>query len=130
MCHRSHNFAAFLIIYRPLLSFRPFPRYAQGDRPGEGDARAYNAVLRGNVDMKAFKIAGAAVAKAPPDGYTLFVGSAAGLAGNLAIYQKMPYNPLTDFSPLAMLAYQANILIVNPSLPARKTSICGWLWPR
>jgi tripartite-type tricarboxylate transporter receptor subunit TctC len=64
-------------------------------------------------------IAGAAVAKAPPDGYTLFVGSAAGLAGNLAIYQKMPYNPLTDFTPIAMLAYQANILIVNPSLPTK-----------
>ncbi len=64
-------------------------------------------------------IAGAAVAKAPPDGYTLFVGSAGGLAGNLAIYQRMPYNPLTDFTPIAVLAYQANILVVNPSLPTR-----------
>jgi len=64
-------------------------------------------------------IAGAATAKAPADGYTLFVGSAGGLAGNLAIYQNMPYNPLTDFTPIAVLAYQANILVVNPSLPAR-----------
>lgn len=64
-------------------------------------------------------IAGAAVAKAPPDGYTLFVGSAGGLAGNLAIYQRMPYNPLTDFTPIAVLAYQANILVVNPALPVR-----------
>jgi tripartite-type tricarboxylate transporter receptor subunit TctC len=64
-------------------------------------------------------IAGVAVAKAPPDGYTLFVGSAGGLAGNLAIYQRMPYNPLTDFTPIAVLAYQANILVVNPSLPTK-----------
>lgn len=64
-------------------------------------------------------IAGAAVVKAPPDGYTLFVGSAGGLAGNLAIYQRMPYNPLTDFTPIAVLAYQANILVVNPALPVR-----------
>jgi tripartite-type tricarboxylate transporter receptor subunit TctC len=64
-------------------------------------------------------IAGAVVAKAPPDGYTLFVGSAGGLAGNLAIYQRMPYNPLTDFSPISVLAYQANILVVNASLPTK-----------
>ena len=64
-------------------------------------------------------IAGAIVAKASPDGYSLFVGSAGGLAGNLAIYQRMPYNPLTDFTPIAVLAYQANILVVNPSLPTK-----------
>jgi tripartite-type tricarboxylate transporter receptor subunit TctC len=64
-------------------------------------------------------IAGAFVAKAPADGYTLLVGSAGGLAGNLAIYQKMPYNPFTDFTPVAMMAFQGNVLIVNPSVPAR-----------
>lgn len=64
-------------------------------------------------------IAGGIVAKAPPDGYALFVGSAGGLGGNLAIYQRMPYNPLTDFTPIAVLAYQANILVVSPSLPTQ-----------
>jgi len=64
-------------------------------------------------------IAGALVAKAPADGYTLLVGSAGGLAGNLAIYQKMPYNPLTDFTPIALMAFQGNVLIVNPSVPAK-----------
>ena len=63
-------------------------------------------------------IAGALVAKAPADGYTLLVGSAGGLAGNLAIYQKMPYNPLTDFTPIALMVFQGNVLIVNPSVPA------------
>ena len=64
-------------------------------------------------------IAGAFVAKAPADGYTLLVGSAGGLAGNLAIYQKMPYNPFTDLTPIGLMALQGNVLIVNPSVPAR-----------
>jgi tripartite-type tricarboxylate transporter receptor subunit TctC len=64
-------------------------------------------------------IAGALAAKAPADGYTLLVGSAGGLGGNLAIYQKMPYNPLTDLTPIALMAFQGNVLIVNPSVPAK-----------
>ena len=64
-------------------------------------------------------IAGTFVAKAAPDGYTLLVGSAGGLAGNLAIYQRMPYNPLTDLTPIGLLAFQGNVLIVNPSVPAK-----------
>ena len=64
-------------------------------------------------------IAGGLAAKAPADGYTLLVGSAGGLAGNLAIYQKMPYNPLTDLTPIALMAFQGNVLIINPSVPAK-----------
>jgi tripartite-type tricarboxylate transporter receptor subunit TctC len=64
-------------------------------------------------------IAGGLAAKAPADGYTLLVGSAGGLGGNLAIYQKMPYNPLTDLTPVALMAFQCNVLIINPSVPAK-----------
>ena len=64
-------------------------------------------------------IAGELVAKAPPDGYTLFVSSSGALGTNLAIYTKMPYDPLKDFTPIALLVYQGNILIVNPTVPAR-----------
>jgi tripartite-type tricarboxylate transporter receptor subunit TctC len=64
-------------------------------------------------------IAGGLAAKAPADGYTLLVGSAGGLGGNLAIYQKMPYNPLTDLTPIALMAFQGNVLIINPSVPAK-----------
>ena len=53
-------------------------------------------VLVDNRPGAGANIAGALVAKAPADGYTLLVGSAGGLAGNLAIYQRMPYNPFTD----------------------------------
>jgi len=64
-------------------------------------------------------IAGDLVAKSAPDGYTLLVGSAGGLGGNLAIYRRMPYDPFKDFTPIAQLVTQGNILIVNPSVPAK-----------
>ena len=76
-------------------------------------------VLVDNRPGAGANIAGALVAKAPADGYTLLVGSAGGLAGNLAIYQRMPYNPFTELTPIALMALQGNALIINPSVPAR-----------
>ena len=64
-------------------------------------------------------IAGNAVARSDPDGYTLLVSSQGGLGTNLAIYTKMPYNPLEELTPIALLVYQAHVLIVNPTVPAR-----------
>lgn len=64
-------------------------------------------------------IAGDLVAKSPPDGYTLLVGNAGGLGGNLAIYRRMPYDPFKDLTPIAQMVTQGNILIVHPSVPAK-----------
>ena len=64
-------------------------------------------------------IAGDVVAKAPPDGYTLLVSNGGGLGTNLSIYTKMPYDPLKDLAPVALLVYQDNVLILNPSVPPR-----------
>ena len=69
----------------------------------------------------ASNIAGDYVAKAPPDGYTLFWSSGTGLGTNMAFYQKMTFNPLKDFTPIALLLYQGNGLVVNPSVPAKTT---------
>ena len=69
----------------------------------------------------ASNIAADYVAKSPPDGYTLFWSSGTGLGTNLAFYQKMTYNPLKDFAPIALLLYQANGLVVNPTVPAKTT---------
>lgn len=67
----------------------------------------------------ASNIAGDLVAKSPPDGYTLLMSSGTALGTNMAIYTKMPYNPLKDFAPIAMLVYQGNALVVNPTVPAK-----------
>ena len=64
-------------------------------------------------------IGGEVVAKAPPDGYTLLVSSGGGLGTNLSIYTRMPYDPLKDLTPIALLVYQGNVLILNPSVPPR-----------
>jgi len=64
-------------------------------------------------------IAGELVARAPADGYTLLLSSGGALGGNLAIYSRMPYDPLKDLAPIGMIVYQSNVLIVNPSVPAK-----------
>jgi tripartite-type tricarboxylate transporter receptor subunit TctC len=59
------------------------------------------------------------VARAPPDGYTLTVGSAGTHGVNQSLYPKLPYNVLRDFQPIARLADAPSILAVHPSLPVR-----------
>ena len=62
-------------------------------------------------------VAGETVAHAVPDGYTLLVGNNAILATNRALYSKIGFDPEADFAPIGLIGSQANILVVNPSLP-------------
>lgn len=71
------------------------------DRPGAGS-----------------NIASAEVAKAPPDGYTIEVVST-GFMVNMSLYARVPYDAVKDFAPITMVAYSPNVLVVNPSLPAK-----------
>jgi tripartite-type tricarboxylate transporter receptor subunit TctC len=58
------------------------------------------------------------VAKAKPDGYTLLLGSVSNIAMAPSQYKGLPYDPVKDFSPVALLAAAPNILVVNPQFPA------------
>ena len=58
------------------------------------------------------------VAKAPADGYTLMVHSAAHVT-NPHMYKKLPYDALKDFTGVTPLAVQLGMLVVHPSLPAK-----------
>lgn len=62
-------------------------------------------------------IAATAVAKAPPDGYTLFFVPAGTLTTNATLYKKLPYDPGKDFTPIALTSSVAFVLVVHPSLP-------------
>ena len=60
-----------------------------------------------------------AVAKSPADGYTLMLANTGVLVINGALYTKLPYNTLKDFTPLARTAMQPLALLVNNSVPAK-----------
>lgn len=57
------------------------------------------------------------VAKSPPDGYTLLMGTVGTHAINPGLYPKMPYDHVRDFAPVILVAGVPNVLVVNPSLP-------------
>jgi tripartite-type tricarboxylate transporter receptor subunit TctC len=62
-------------------------------------------------------VAHEAVKNSRPDGYTLLVGSTATLAANPALYSNLPYDPLKDFVPVALLISSPTYLIASPDLP-------------
>jgi tripartite-type tricarboxylate transporter receptor subunit TctC len=64
-------------------------------------------------------IGGEAAAKAVADGYTLFMGHIGTLAVNPTLYPKLPYDPVADFAPVALVAVVPNVLVVHPKVPAR-----------
>ena len=59
------------------------------------------------------------VAKAPADGYTLFVCTPAELAINVSLYGKLPYEPVKDFTPVTLATSAPLILVVHPALPVK-----------
>ena len=62
-------------------------------------------------------IAAEIVAKSAPDGITWLLGNNSILATNQSIYRELGYDPVKDFAPVALVAIQPNILVVNPGLP-------------
>ena len=63
-------------------------------------------------------IANDLVSKAPPDGHTLLVTADATITINPSIYSKLPYDPQRDLTPVTQLITFANVLVVNPAVPA------------
>jgi tripartite-type tricarboxylate transporter receptor subunit TctC len=57
------------------------------------------------------------VAKAKPDGYTLLVSLGNTHVVNPAIYPKMPFRGVEDFTPIAMLGFVTTTMVVNPAVP-------------
>ena len=64
-------------------------------------------------------VAGALVAKAPPDGYTLLLGASTTLTLNPAIRNPLPYDPLRSFTPLGLVADMGLVLVAHNETPAR-----------
>ena len=64
-------------------------------------------------------IASQFVAKAPADGYTVLITTNTTHAANEHLYKKLPYDPVKDFAPIAGLGKGGQIMVVNPSFPAK-----------
>jgi len=90
---------AVIRLIAPRLGERLGQQIVVDNRPGAG----------GNIGL-------AMVAQAPPDGYTLGLGAAGGLAVNISLYAKMPFDPVKDLKPVAMLAAIPFVIIGHPSL--------------
>ena len=58
-------------------------------------------------------------ANAPADGHTLALGTASTHSINPALHRDLPYDPVKDFAPIALLIVIPNVLVAHPSLPAR-----------
>jgi tripartite-type tricarboxylate transporter receptor subunit TctC len=57
------------------------------------------------------------VAKAPPDGYTLLLASQTN-AISATLYAKLPFEPIDDFTPIALIGREPGVVVVNPAVPA------------
>jgi len=68
------------------------------------------AGVAGNVGTEA-------VAKAPPDGYTLLMVLDTPLTAHPALYAKLPFDPERDFAPISIVASFSQMLVVHPSVP-------------
>jgi tripartite-type tricarboxylate transporter receptor subunit TctC len=70
-----------------------------------------------------------ALSRAAPDGYTIGMGTVSSHAINVHVFkERLGYDPLTDFTPVTLVATQPNLLMAHPSLPVRTTAeLIAWL---
>jgi len=62
------------------------------------------------------------VARSAPDGYTLLLATSTTMAINVSVFKSLPYDPLRDFTPVALVAGVPFILVVNPNLPIQSVT--------
>jgi tripartite-type tricarboxylate transporter receptor subunit TctC len=109
---------------RPIRLVVPFPPggavdfYARVVQQPLSEALGQTVVIENKAGASGM-VGAEAVAKAPPDGYTLLLGNIASLAINVGIYPKMPYDPLKDFTPIVRTVDVNYVLVVHPSVPVK-----------
>lgn len=109
---------------RPLRYIVPFPPGGSTDIVARIVAAGLSEELGQQVVIDNRGGAGGTVgaeiaARATPDGYNLFSCNIASLAVSPALYRKLGYDPVKDFTPLGLIGSNPNSLVVHPTLPTR-----------
>ena len=126
--------ASLCCVSHPAFAQQDFPakpiRIIVGVAPGGATdilARAVGAKMSENLKQQVIVdnrpganhiLGGQVTAKSPPDGYTLQVVPE-GFVINASMYKKLPFDPIRDFTAIAILAQVPNVLTVHPSMPVR-----------
>src|SRR2546421_6278060 len=109
---------------KPLRFIVPFPPGGGNDTVARAIAQQMSPALGQPVVVDNRPGAGGSVgaeaaAKAPPDGYTLFLAGVGSHAVNPNLHARLPYDAVKDFAPITLVASAPSVLVVNPAVPAR-----------
>ncbi|CAN5490357.1 tripartite tricarboxylate transporter substrate binding protein [soil metagenome] len=88
---------------------------ALGERLGQLVIVDNRAGAAGNIGAES-------VARAEPDGYTLIMATSSTHATNAALYRRLPFNPVRDFTPISQIAFVPNLLVVHPEVPVNSVA--------
>ena len=108
---------------KPVRMIIPFSAGGAADVPGRIITQKLTETFRHQVVVENRPGAGSTIgadtaAKSAPDGYTLFMISNTHFV-SAALYKKLPYDSLNDFTPITQITSAPNVLVVHPSLPAK-----------
>lgn len=112
---------------KPVRLIIPFPPGGTTDIMGRlaahGLSEAWGQqVIVDNRGGAAGQIGAELAANSQPDGYTLFMGHIGTLGVNPALYAKLRYDPIKDFTPVSLVSRVHNLLVVHPSLPVKRVN--------
>ena len=107
---------------RPIRLVVPFAPGGSADFVGRliaqhmSDAWGQSVVVENKPGASAM-IGNEFVAKAPPDGYTLTVGTLGPFAVNQTLFDQVPYDNIRDFAPITLTGISSHVLVAHPSVP-------------
>ena len=109
---------------KPIRMIVPFPPGGTADILGRaiGQKLAENLgqpVVVENRPGANGNIGAQAVAKSPPDGYTLLMSPQSTLTNNPSLYSALPFDSIKDFTPITLVAETPHFIVVHPSVPAK-----------
>jgi tripartite-type tricarboxylate transporter receptor subunit TctC len=105
---------------RLIVPFAPGGFYDATGRPWAESVKPHlGMVVVENMGGGGGSLGAAAVARAQPDGYTILLGGTPALVVNPIAATRLPYHPIKDFEPIAILGYNATLIGVHPAQPMR-----------